>query len=412
MTLLEARQARLRLRGRRATQRVPGRDGREVGQRPHRLLPRPRRRCPTTSTASTREMCGRGRRHREDRGHARGRSPTWAACWPSPRACRDDGGTPLIAIAMGPLGIAHAHRWRAATARPSPTPSRGARARRPRPASSRRDSMADLYRVRDVTPATKVYGVLGSRRRCAASRPSCTTGPSRRAASTPSTCPCRRRPSTPFMEALPALGPVRLQRHPALQGRRSCRYLQEVEEPPRSAAASTRWSSTTGMLRGSTTDGTGVLAPLKKRIDVKGQERGDPGRGRRGPGGGPGPACARARASRCSPATRPRRPRWRPRVGCASRRPGRAAGAAPGTSSSTPRRWARAHAPDETPVPAELHRPGTVVFDMVYDPLETRLLREAQAAGCTIDRRPRDAAGPGRGAVRDLDRARGAASTS
>jgi shikimate 5-dehydrogenase len=40
--------------------------------------------------------------------------------------------------------------------------------------------------------------------------------------------------------------------------------------------------------------------------------------------------------------------------------------------------------PDATPVPAELHRPGSIVFDMVYDPLETRLLREAQAAGCTI----------------------------
>jgi shikimate dehydrogenase len=35
-------------------------------------------------------------------------------------------------------------------------------------------------------------------------------------------------------------------------------------------------------------------------------------------------------------------------------------------------------------LPAEKHRPGTVVLDMVYDPLETRLLREAQAAGCRI----------------------------
>ena len=37
----------------------------------------------------------------------------------------------------------------------------------------------------------------------------------------------------------------------------------------------------------------------------------------------------------------------------------------------------------ETPVPKKLHRPGTIVLDMVYDPLETRLLREARAAGCT-----------------------------
>ena len=40
--------------------------------------------------------------------------------------------------------------------------------------------------------------------------------------------------------------------------------------------------------------------------------------------------------------------------------------------------------PDQSPLPAKLHRPGTVVLDMVYEPLETRFLREAQQAGCTI----------------------------
>jgi shikimate 5-dehydrogenase len=39
-------------------------------------------------------------------------------------------------------------------------------------------------------------------------------------------------------------------------------------------------------------------------------------------------------------------------------------------------------APDASLVPASAHRPGSVVVDMVYDPLETRLLREARAAGC------------------------------
>jgi shikimate dehydrogenase len=33
-----------------------------------------------------------------------------------------------------------------------------------------------------------------------------------------------------------------------------------------------------------------------------------------------------------------------------------------------------------------LHRRGTVVFDMVYEPLRTPLLRDAEGAGCiTID---------------------------
>jgi len=36
---------------------------------------------------------------------------------------------------------------------------------------------------------------------------------------------------------------------------------------------------------------------------------------------------------------------------------------------------------DETPVPRILLKPGLVVFDIVYNPIKTRLLREAEAAG-------------------------------
>jgi 3-dehydroquinate dehydratase / shikimate dehydrogenase len=39
---------------------------------------------------------------------------------------------------------------------------------------------------------------------------------------------------------------------------------------------------------------------------------------------------------------------------------------------------------DETPVPREALKPQHVVFDAVYNPLETRLLREAKEIGCTI----------------------------
>ena len=38
--------------------------------------------------------------------------------------------------------------------------------------------------------------------------------------------------------------------------------------------------------------------------------------------------------------------------------------------------------PAESPWPAGAHRPGTLVFDTVYVPLETRFLRDAQMAGC------------------------------
>ena len=40
--------------------------------------------------------------------------------------------------------------------------------------------------------------------------------------------------------------------------------------------------------------------------------------------------------------------------------------------------------PEESPVPANLIKEGAIVFDMVYKPLMTRLLREAESKGCTI----------------------------
>jgi len=38
---------------------------------------------------------------------------------------------------------------------------------------------------------------------------------------------------------------------------------------------------------------------------------------------------------------------------------------------------------EDSPVPREMLRPDMVVFDSVYNPIETRLLREAEQAGCT-----------------------------
>jgi shikimate dehydrogenase len=39
---------------------------------------------------------------------------------------------------------------------------------------------------------------------------------------------------------------------------------------------------------------------------------------------------------------------------------------------------------DKTPVPPELLKPGLTVYDIIYNPVKTRLLRDAEAAGATI----------------------------
>lgn len=39
---------------------------------------------------------------------------------------------------------------------------------------------------------------------------------------------------------------------------------------------------------------------------------------------------------------------------------------------------------DETPVPKEILEGYRAIADIIYNPLETRLLREATAAGCSV----------------------------
>ena len=40
--------------------------------------------------------------------------------------------------------------------------------------------------------------------------------------------------------------------------------------------------------------------------------------------------------------------------------------------------------PDETPLPGELIPPELLVLDLIYNPGRTRLMREAEAAGCHV----------------------------
>ena len=62
---------------------------------------------------------------------------------------------------------------------------------------------------------------------------------------------------------------------------------------------------------------------------------------------------------------------------------------------------------DVSPIPAEVLHADLLVLDLIY--AETRLLRDAAAAGAHGRRRRADAAPPGRGGVHAVDRPAGAA---
>ena len=239
------RQARLRLRGRRVRQRLHGRDD---ARRRDAAWSSPT----TTSTgtpddldASTRDMCERGRRHREDRGDAaldRRRGPAARA---SPRAWPRAGGTPAHRLAMGPLGMHHARAGRPLR--------RALHLRRRRRAGAEAApgqlpaaQMADLYRVRDGRPpATRVYGVLGRdvtrslspvlHNRAFAARGLDAVY-----------VPLQAEALDAFLRGAARARPRRLQRDAALQGRdpaATCTRWRRRRPP---AAASTPWSCDDG----------------------------------------------------------------------------------------------------------------------------------------------------------------------
>ncbi|MGH9885797.1 MAG: shikimate dehydrogenase, partial [bacterium] len=185
----------------------------------------------------------------------------------------------------------------------------------------------------------------------------------------------------PFLEALPALG---LSGFSVTQPYKEeiLPHLREVD-----AAAALCGSVNTvvvhdGVMMGSTTDGVGVLGALKKRIDVKKRKVVMLGAG--GAARSAALSLVRKGALLTVLARRPEQAReLASAMGCAG-------GALEDLDRYT---WdvlinatplGSSLAPDETPVPAALHRKGAVVLDMVYDPLETRLLREAHDAGCVI----------------------------
>jgi 3-dehydroquinate dehydratase/shikimate dehydrogenase len=289
-----------------------------------------------------------------------------------------NGERPLIPLALGPLGMMTrvvAGRFGAPFTYASP--ARGAEAA---PGQIPARVLADVYRVRSIGPQTQVYGILGSdvswslspalHNRAFAARQLDAVYVTLQAEAL-----------RPFIQALPAF---------ALSGFSVTRpykveileYLQEVDEKAAFCGSVNTVTVRNGLLSGTTTDGVGVLAPLKKRVDVKGKAVVVIG------AGGAARAAAQALLRKGAKVTVVARDAAKAAslagsVGCASASlPELRQLSWDVLINATP--VGGRSALDETPVAPGLHRAGTVVFDMVYDPLETRLLREARAAGATV----------------------------
>lgn len=288
------------------------------------------------------------------------------------------GATPLIAIALGPLGVLTrilAGRYRAPFTYASAEAGREAA-----PGQVPAALMADLYRVRQVGPQTKVYGVLGADVSRSLS-PVLHNRAFEKAALDAVYVPLQTDALEAFVQALPEL---------QLSGFSVTRpykvailpFLDEVDERAAQSGSVNTVLVHDGMLQGSTTDGHGVLSPLRQRLDVKGRPVAILG------AGGAARAAALALLRRGARVTLFARDLDQAATVAAAIDCAFGALAEVGTAAwdvlinATP--VGAASAPLESPVPAAVHRPGRVAFDMVYDPIETRFLKEAAAAGATV----------------------------
>jgi 3-dehydroquinate dehydratase/shikimate dehydrogenase len=293
---------------------------------------------------------------------------------------RERGRPPLVALAMGPLGVASrilGGRYGAPFTFAAPSAGREAA-----PGQLPARVLAESYRVRSIGPQTRVYGILGvdilrSVSPAIHNRAFAVRGQDA------VYVPLQAESLGAFARALPALGlsgfsvtrPYKAEILPCLA---ACEA-----EAARAGSVNTVVVKD-GALHGSSTDGDGVLVPLRRHADVPGTRIAIVGAG--------GAARAAAFAFERAGA----------HVTLVARRREQAAAAAAATGAEHAAledlgalRWdvlvnatplGSGAYPGRTPVSADALRPGTVVFDMVYEPRETPLLRAAHARGCrTID---------------------------
>jgi 3-dehydroquinate dehydratase/shikimate dehydrogenase len=284
----------------------------------------------------------------------------------------------LVALAMGPLGVASrilGGRWGAPFTFASPEDGREAA-----PGQIPAGVLAGTYRVRSISPSTRVYGLLGSdvlrslspaiQNRAFAEREIDAVY-----------VPLQAESVVAFAGALPALDLSGFSVTRPYKGE-ILPYLSSVTANVAESGSANTVVVQEGRLVGVSTDGDGVLVPLRRRLDPAGRVVAIVGAG----GASRAAAFALVRAGA--------------RVIVLARRPGQAAEVAAATGcaaagldalpglpwdvlvNATP--VGSGACPGETPVPASALRPGAVVFDMVYEPRETPLLAVARARGCVV----------------------------
>ena len=288
------------------------------------------------------------------------------------------GGPPLIPIAMGPLGL----MTRVVGGRFGvPFTFAAAQAgRETGPGQLSANELAMVYRARSVSATTRVYGVLGVDVIHSLSPVLHNSAFSARGVDAVYV-PLQAEALDPFMDALPAFGlsgfgvtrPYKVEILPR---------LSEIDEVAAHAGSvNTVTVRPDGGLSGTTSDGLGVLAPLRKRVEIKGRTVVIVGAG--GAARSAGLVLARRGARVTVLARRPEQAEEVAKaVGCTYGPLSALAGRPWDVLINATPVGTRPHA-DATPVAKSLLRAGAVVFDMVYTPLETRLLRDARAAGCT-----------------------------
>jgi 3-dehydroquinate dehydratase/shikimate dehydrogenase len=285
----------------------------------------------------------------------------------------------LVALAMGPLGLPSrvlGGRHHAPFTYASPEAGRESA-----PGQVPARVLDRIYRVRSVSPTTRVYGVLGTDVLRSLS-PAIHNRAFAECGIDAVYVPLQAESLPAFLDALPAL---RLSGFSVTRPYKSdiVSHLPSVTPAAAESGSVNTVLEVDGRLFGMSTDGDGVLGPLQKRLGLSGRRVALVGAG----GAARAAAYALVRAGA--------------RVTVFARRPEQAAEVAEQAHCATATLSALADHPWEvllhaTPAgsgtqPGQMaapvrFRPGGVVFDMVYEPRDTPLLRAARAAGCrTID---------------------------